>query len=188
MYLSLEIIAYQTFCTFVYLYTLYYFLWIDFQKRNHWGKLCEHFYDFCWQIAYLPAKYEKISIILFSFISKEIILPLNKNSSLKNVNTLLFSFVFLIFSTFWVLFFPELAVHKFACWYRSVFLIILYTFSPGKDVHCVANNSFKHLVHGVLLAFKSILKYDLCNRKWYSTVNVFEMEIKNLSEGHIKHL
>ena len=87
MYLSLELVAYQTFCTFVYLYTLYYFLWIDFQKRNHWGKLCEHFYDFCWQIAYLPAKYEKISIILFSFISKEIILPLNKKSTIKNVNT-----------------------------------------------------------------------------------------------------
>ena len=70
-------------------------------------------------------------------------------------------------------FFPELAVHKFACWYHSVFLIILYTFSPGKDIHCVANNSFKHFSHRVLLAFKSILKYDLCHRKWYSTVNVF---------------
>lgn len=98
-------------CLLVYLVlyckVLYYFLWIDFQKRNHWGKLCEHFYDFCWQIAYLPAKYEKTSIILFSFISKKkIILPLNKNSSLKNVNTLLFSFAFFIFSTFWVLFFP----------------------------------------------------------------------------------
>ena len=46
----------------------------------------------------------------------------------------------------------------------------------------------KHLVHGVLLAFKSILKYDLCNRKWFSTVDVFEMELKNLSEGRIKHL
>lgn len=79
---------------------------------------------------------------------------------------LVLHFLFSLYSGYCL--FPELAVHKFACWNHSVFLIILYKFFP-----CVANNSCKHLFDGVLLAFKSIFKYDLCHRKWYARANVF---------------